>query len=92
MLTLITEVRRGAGWDRVEEGCSEGGARRRRRRCHRGWWEFRVHKVQLINVVNENETKWTHFRLIIHPAQVERSGVWEGNAHELQTCWATVVN
>lgn len=48
--------------------------------------------MQLINVVNENETKWTHFRLIIHPAQVERSGVWEGNAHELQTCWATVVN
>lgn len=48
--------------------------------------------MQLINVVNENETKWTHFRLIIHPAQVERSGVWEGNARELQTCWATVVN
>lgn len=24
MLTLITEVRRGAGWDRVEEGWAEG--------------------------------------------------------------------
>lgn len=33
--------------------------------------------MQLINVVNENETKWTHFRLIIHPAQVKRSGVYE---------------
>lgn len=34
--------------------------------------------MQLINVVNENETKWTHFHLIIHPAQVRRSGVQEG--------------
>lgn len=34
--------------------------------------------MQLINVVNENETKWTYFCLIIHPAWVKRSGVQEG--------------
>lgn len=38
---------------------------------------FQVYKVRLISVVNENETKWTHFRLITHPAQVQRSGVQE---------------
>lgn len=52
----------GIGW----RGLSRGAC---------GWWEFRVYKVQLINVVNENETKWTYFRLIIHPVQVKRSGV-----------------
>lgn len=36
--------------------------------------------MHFINVVNENETKWTYFRLIIHPAQVERSGVQEGTS------------
>lgn len=28
-----------------------------------------------INDVNENETNWTHFCLIMHPAQVKRSEV-----------------
>lgn len=42
------------------------------------WWELKVYKEQLINVVNENETKWTYFCLIIDPAQVKRSGVQEG--------------
>lgn len=75
MLTLITEVHRGAGWDRVEKAEPRGSRQQSRRG---GWREFGVYKVQLINVVNENETKWTHFRLIIHPAQVKRSGVREG--------------
>lgn len=56
--------------------------------------------MQLMNVVNENETKWTHFRLIIHPAQVKRSGGVEEKRRELwlkenrkkKTCWATAVN
>lgn len=89
MLTLITEVHRGAGWDRVERAEPRGSWRLC---CQRGWWEFQVYKVQLINVVNENETKWTHFRLIIHPAQVKRSGVYESMCASSKTCWATVVN
>lgn len=60
----------GIGWRGLSRG-ARGGSQC----CRRGWWEFRVYKVQLINVVNENETKWTHFRLIIHPTQVKRSGV-----------------
>lgn len=42
-----------------------------------GWWEFGNDKAPppLINVVNENETNWTHFHLITHPAQVKRSEV-----------------
>lgn len=34
--------------------------------------------MQLINVVNENETKWTYFCLIIDSAPVKRSGVRKG--------------
>jgi len=72
MLTLITEVHRGVGWDRVERAAPSSLWWQC---CRHSWWEFRVYKVQLINVVNENETKCTYFRLIIHPAQVKRSGV-----------------
>lgn len=75
MLTLITEVHRGAGWDRVEKAEPRGLWLWC---CCQGWWEFSVYKVQLINVVNENETKWTYFCLIIDPAQVKRSGVQGG--------------
>ena len=50
----------GIGWRGLSRGACGGAASRH------SWWEFQVYKVQLINVVNENETKWTYFRLIIH--------------------------
>lgn len=34
-----------------------------------------IGKALLVNVVNENETNWTHFHSIMHPAQVKRSEV-----------------
>lgn len=68
MLMLITEVRRGVGGLVQREGASgcsnkasvAGGSRE---------------STQRINVVNENETNWTRFCLIMHPAQVKRSEV-----------------
>lgn len=65
---LITEVRRGVGGLVQREGASgcsnkasvAGGSRE---------------STQRINVVNENETNWTRFCLIMHPAQVKRSEV-----------------
>lgn len=70
---LITEVRRGAGWDRAER-VEWRGVWLQQQSC-RGWWEFGIDKALLINVVNENETNWTHFHLIMYPAQVKRSEV-----------------
>lgn len=65
MLTLITEVRRGAGWDRTK-GTQLRGLRWR---CHKST------ECKFMNVVRENETKWTYLCLIKDPAQVKRSGV-----------------
>lgn len=45
-----------------------------------------------MNVVSENETKWTYFCLIIDPAQVKRSGVQGEHVCKLKTCWPTIVN
>lgn len=89
---LITEVRRGAGWDRAE------------RVERRGVWLAATkppllvgvrnrHSALLINVVNENETNWTRFHLIMDPAQVKRSEVQrKKRVRNLQTCWATASN
>lgn len=86
MLMLITEVRRGVGWDRVERVERRGVWLQQQ-----SWWEFGIDKALLINVVNENETNWTHFHLIMYPAQVKRSEVLR-NTCNLQTCWATASN
>lgn len=73
MLMLITEVRRGAGWHRTERVERRGVWLQQQSCC--GWWKFGIDKVLLINVVNEKETNWTHFDLIMYPVQVKRSEV-----------------
>lgn len=50
------------------------------------------HSALLINVVNENETNWTRFHLIMYPAQVKRSEVRRKRVRNLRTCWATASN
>lgn len=66
----------GTGQRGLSQGARDGGAAAATAAAMAGG-SFQVYKVRLINVVNENETKWTHFRLITHPAQVQRSGVQE---------------
>lgn len=70
---LITELRRGAGWDRTER-LERRGVWLQQQSC-RGWWLFAIGTALLINVVNENETNWPRFHLIMYPAQVKRSEV-----------------
>lgn len=51
MLMLITEVRRGAGWDRAQRVEWRGVWLQQQ---SRRWWEFGIDKALLINVVHEN--------------------------------------